>query len=87
MCGIIGGFDIPQIEKGLHAISHRGPDNQQVIQMDNVYFGHVRLSIIDIKTSALISGPIKKLIKPGCATSVFLSQVGFFIDLEIDVAS
>ena len=27
MCGIIGGFDIPQIEKGLDAIAHRGPDN------------------------------------------------------------
>ncbi len=52
MCGIIGGFDIPQIEKGLHAISHRGPDNQQVIQMDNVYFGHVRLSIIDISSDS-----------------------------------
>ena len=46
MCGIVGGFDLPQIEKGLDAIAHRGPDNQGIIQTDNVYFGHVRLSII-----------------------------------------
>lgn len=52
MCGIIGGFDIPQIEKGLQSIIHRGPDNQNIIQMDNVYFGHVRLSIIDTSSSS-----------------------------------
>ncbi len=52
MCGIIGGFDLPQIEKGLNAISHRGPDNQGIIQNDNVYFGHVRLSIIDTSSDS-----------------------------------
>ena len=52
MCGIIGGFDLPQIEKGLRAIVHRGPDNQKVIQTDNVYFGHVRLSIIDTSSDS-----------------------------------
>ena len=52
MCGIIGGFDLPQIEKGLDAIAHRGPDNRGVIQTDNVYFGHVRLSIIDTSSDS-----------------------------------
>lgn len=52
MCGIIGGFDIPQIEKGLQSIVHRGPDNQNIIQTDNVYFGHVRLSIIDTSSNS-----------------------------------
>ena len=52
MCGIIGGFDLPQIEKGLDAIAHRGPDNQGIIQTDNVYFGHVRLSIIDTSSDS-----------------------------------
>ena len=52
MCGIVGGFDLPQIEKGLDAIAHRGPDNQGIIQTDNVYFGHVRLSIIDTSSDS-----------------------------------
>ena len=52
MCGIVGGFDLPQIEKGLNAIVHRGPDNQGIIQKDNVYFGHVRLSIIDTSSDS-----------------------------------
>jgi asparagine synthase (glutamine-hydrolysing) len=52
MCGIIGGFDIPQIEKGLDSIIHRGPDHQKIIQMDNIYFGHVRLSIIDTSSDS-----------------------------------
>jgi len=57
MCGIIGGFDIPQIQKGLDSIVHRGPDNQDIVQMDNIYFGHVRLSIID--TSSDSNQPFK----------------------------
>lgn len=52
MCGIIGGFDLPQIEKGLNAIVHRGPDNQGIVQMGNIYFGHVRLSIIDTSSDS-----------------------------------
>ena len=52
MCGIIGGFDIPQIDEGLQSIIHRGPDNQKIIQMDNIYFGHVRLSIIDTSSDS-----------------------------------
>ena len=52
MCGIVGGFDLPQIEKGLNAIVHRGPDNQRIIHMDNVYLGHVRLSIIDTSSDS-----------------------------------
>lgn len=52
MCGIVGGFDLPQIEKGLDAIVHRGPDNQGIIQNNNVYFGHVRLSIIDTSSNS-----------------------------------
>ena len=52
MCGIIGGFDLPQIEKGLNTIIHRGPDHQEIIQQDNIYFGHVRLSIIDTSSDS-----------------------------------
>jgi len=52
MCGIIGGFDLPKIEDGLNAIIHRGPDNQSIVQKDNIYFGHVRLSIIDTSSDS-----------------------------------
>jgi len=76
MCGIIGGFDIPQIEKGLTSIIHRGPDNQQIVQMDNIYFGHVRLSIID--TSSESNQPFKY----GRTTMVFNGTIWNYKELR-----
>ncbi len=76
MCGIIGGFDLPQIQKGLDAIVHRGPDNQAIIQTDNVYFGHVRLSIID--TSSDSNQPFKY----GNTTMVFNGTIWNYQELR-----
>ena len=76
MCGIIGGFDLPQIEQGLKAIAHRGPDNQAIIQTDNVYFGHVRLSIID--TSSDSNQPFKY----GNTTMVFNGTIWNYQELR-----
>ncbi len=57
MCGIFGIYKLnknnsiinSKVETSLNAIKHRGPDNQafQMIN-DNLCFGHVRLSIIDL---------------------------------------
>ena len=52
MCGIIGGFDLDRIEEGLNSIIHRGPDYNNIIQRDNIYFGHARLSIIDTSSDS-----------------------------------
>ena len=47
MCGIIGGFNIDNINLGLDAIQHRGQDHRDIKQIESVSFGHVRLSIMD----------------------------------------
>ena len=56
MCGIIGGFDIPQIEKGLQSIIHRGPDDEGIFIEEgdsySIALGMRRLSIIDLSDEA-----------------------------------
>ena len=54
MCGIVGKFSSnyckkEQIDKPLHLINHRGPDEQNIYCNENSLLGHTRLSIIDIK--------------------------------------
>lgn len=61
MCGILGAFTekgeisplLPHLEEGFHAIRHRGPDasHEQVFH-HKCYFGHKRLSIIDLTSGA-----------------------------------
>lgn len=58
MCGIVGIVSYKQLpieEKRLrqmmHAIKHRGPDDEGVFVRDNVGLGHVRLSILDLSTA------------------------------------
>lgn len=49
MCGIVGGF-LPQsqIERGIQALLHRGPDAQGIITKGNISLGHTRLAILDL---------------------------------------
>ena len=56
MCGIIGGYNIDNINLGLDAINHRGQDARDIKNIDCVSFGHVRLSIMD--TSDLSNQPM-----------------------------
>lgn len=50
MCGITGsiGIHIPQEEKVLCAIAHRGPDSEGFFKEGDVFLGHTRLSIQDL---------------------------------------
>lgn len=54
MCGILGQFHKTEVnarvfEESLHLLFHRGPDNQNIRIVDeNLFFGHTRLSIIDL---------------------------------------
>jgi len=52
MCGILGTTDKTiserQMELALKEIFKRGPDNQALIKNESVYFGHTRLSILDL---------------------------------------
>ncbi|WP_152056781.1 asparagine synthase (glutamine-hydrolyzing) [Aliarcobacter butzleri] len=60
MCGITGAINFKNIKekdkeyinKFNSAISHRGPDATALWSDENVVFGHVRLSIIDLSTSS-----------------------------------
>src|SRR5689334_22912585 len=54
MCGIAGiiGFDTKTLPLMLDQIRHRGPDGRGVWETENVALGHLRLSIIDLSTSA-----------------------------------
>lgn len=52
MCGILGMIDSKwekYFEAGLATLESRGPDAFGIKQIDNVIFGHRRLSIIDIE--------------------------------------
>ena len=55
MCGIVGIVSFRQkpieecrLRQMMQAIKHRGPDDEGVFLQDNVGFGHVRLSILDL---------------------------------------
>ncbi|MCY7362131.1 MAG: asparagine synthase (glutamine-hydrolyzing) [Ignavibacteria bacterium] len=60
MCGFLGAVDFeksieliyPELQKGLRAISHRGPDGSKEHLTANGYLGHNRLSIIDLSHEA-----------------------------------
>ncbi len=54
MCGIVGSVNYKNINHSeiLNTISHRGPDFQSSYISNNVWLGHVRLSIIDLSSHA-----------------------------------
>jgi len=60
MCGFLGAFfldrslelHLPALQKGLKAISHRGPDGSHELISGNCWLGHNRLSIIDLSAEA-----------------------------------
>lgn len=55
MCGIVGinkNIDDSLFNKALQTISHRGPDNQSLLHIDDCTLGHTRLSIIDLDSEA-----------------------------------
>jgi asparagine synthase (glutamine-hydrolysing) len=58
MCGIFAsvGLKWPADEINLPSpielLSHRGPDNRQLLEFDNIFIGHTRLSIIDGSSSS-----------------------------------
>jgi len=58
MCGILGIYDSSGVNKSrftdsLSKLYHRGPDNQSEKEINkNLFFGHTRLSIIDLDSSS-----------------------------------
>lgn len=55
MCGIasiVGKQKGDTIDKMIKSMSSRGPDNQGIVRLGNVSFGHARLSIVDTSTDS-----------------------------------
>jgi len=48
VCGIAGGWNREEVERGLDAIAHRGPDARGVARVGALTLGHVRLAIVDL---------------------------------------
>jgi asparagine synthase (glutamine-hydrolysing) len=52
MCGILyiehNNFNKNDSFRALNSMNHRGPDNQSSVSVDDKFFGHARLSIIDL---------------------------------------
>ena len=44
-----------RFSKALNTLSHRGPDAQKSIRIENIILGHVRLSILDLKSKNLLA--------------------------------
>lgn len=53
MCGILGSnFPSSNFEEALENLNNRGPDFKNYLNIGNKYFGHTRLSIIDLDNEA-----------------------------------
>ncbi|MBE0515399.1 MAG: asparagine synthetase B, partial [Sulfurimonas sp.] len=55
MCGIVGTVNKPFDKTLLELISHRGPDDSDIVNFKSggseIYLGHVRLSIQDLSAA------------------------------------
>nr|WP_321267019.1 asparagine synthase (glutamine-hydrolyzing) [uncultured Sulfurimonas sp.] len=45
--GILGSYDIKKAKNALALLSHRGPDYCGIVEKNNLFFAHQRLSILD----------------------------------------
>ena len=55
MCGIVaehGGSDPAALERMLHRLTHRGPDDHGSLRVGDAWLGHRRLSIVDLDSGA-----------------------------------
>lgn len=81
MCGIVGfvgGGDQNIIEKMMHSIHHRGPDDGGFFHKENIWLGHRRLSILDL--SPLGHQPMESLSRQ--TVIVFNGEIYNFQELK-----
>jgi len=87
MCGILGQISIdsqikinkPLFKEALDLMIHRGPDDSGILMDDKFIFGHRRLSIIDLSSSA------KQPMVSGCGNIIinFNGEIYNFKELRI----
>lgn len=85
MCGIVGiisfkhhPVDEVRVRQMMKVIKHRGPDDEGVFLHDNVGFGHVRLSILDLS----MAGHQPMQDETGRYTIVLNGEIYNFIELR-----
>ena len=87
MCGICGvlGINISnnRMNTMLSLLSHRGPDAQGIYDEDKAFFGHTRLSILDLSKAA--NQPM--ISQDGRYVIVFNGEIYNFLELRDQLAS
>jgi len=85
MCGIVGIISFKhhpveevRVRQMMQAIKHRGPDDEGVFLQDNVGFGHVRLSILDLS----MAGHQPMQDETGRYTIILNGEIYNFIELR-----
>jgi asparagine synthase (glutamine-hydrolysing) len=86
MCGILALITSENVNKerflqSLNLQNHRGPDDTGYYKVDNHYFGHKRLSIIDLDHSA--SQPMHS--DDGTIVIIFNGEIYNFLELRKDL--
>jgi len=87
MCGILGFHSLKDsisysaFKSGLDSINHRGPDDEGIVHKENLFLGHKRLSIIDLKRSA--SQPM--IDKESGAILIFNGEIYNYVELKKDL--
>lgn len=77
MCGFICGETTKNndaINRAIHTLQHRGPDQENIIRINNIFLAHARLSIVDL------SGGMQPLINED--NSIFACVNGEFYDYQ-----
>lgn len=85
MCGILGLIDTPwhdSAHRALAALTKRGPDEQSFTDSGQAFFGHTRLSVIDLATGAQ-----PMLTSDGRYTLVFNGEIYNFRELRRELAA
>jgi asparagine synthase (glutamine-hydrolysing) len=90
MCGIVGTYGIPDLEKSRHmvevmcnAIEHRGPDATGIWQNEMTTLGHRRLSIIDVSEA----GNQPFFSKNKNLTIVFNGEIYNYLELKEELSA
>ena len=82
ICGIINFDKAPvhdhEIRKMMHTMKHRGPDDEGVFIENNIGFGYVRLSIIDLSMAG--HQPMKD--STGRYVMIFNGEIYNYIELK-----
>jgi asparagine synthase (glutamine-hydrolysing) len=80
MCAIVGGLGEPS-DAALKAVAHRGPDHSAIVQRRTMWFGHARLSILDVTSAS--NQPFKR----GDLTLAYNGELWNYVQLRDELCA